>query len=76
MDPKNNEFEQIYFNPYPRDDSHFENGADPDLHYFNDLTYDTPYVFQEEIKNTLFEIKQHENISFLHFKYKKFERKF
>ena len=66
MNPTVNNFEQLYFNPFPINDSTFEDDLDPDLHYFNEVAFNTPYVFQEEIKDLLYETKQYANISLLH----------
>ena len=64
-----NDFEQISFNPFSLNNSNFSDGNDPDQNYFNDETlknFETNYFFQEDIKNTLAETTQLENLSLLH----------
>ena len=49
-----NNFEQISFNPFSRDNNVFEDNNDPDVNYYNEMAnYDTKYYFQEEIAEAL-----------------------
>ena len=66
MNPIINNFEKLYFNPFPKSDSNFEDEVDPDIHYFNEITSNTPYIFQEEVNDFLCETNKYENISLLH----------
>ena len=66
MAPLISDFEQMTFNPFNLINND-EN--DPDKNYFNDENFnnfETNYFFQEDIKQTLSETTQNENLSVLH----------
>ena len=63
-----NDFEQMSFDPFSLN-TNLTDINDPDQNYFNDETFnnfETKYFFQEDIKETLYETTQFENLSLLH----------
>ena len=62
-------FEQISFNPFDKNDTIFGDENDPDLNYFDDenfQNYETPYVFCEETKSLLHDTLLNENFSIIY----------
>ena len=63
------DFEQISFNPFSLNNKNVLDANELDEHYFNDETSnasETNYIFQEDIKQTLSETTQYDNLSLLH----------
>ena len=59
------DFEDIFFNPFNKSDSLFEDPNDPDSHYFDERDYDSKYLHVNEINTFLYDLTQHENLSLL-----------
>ena len=63
------DFEQISFNPIQDNDSLFTDNNDPDKNFFNDndhVNFDTPYMFDNEVKNNLRGLTLYDNLCLLH----------
>ena len=63
------DFEQISFNPIQVNDSLFNDNNDPDKNFFNDndlVNFDTPYMFDNEVKNNLHDLTLYDNLCLLH----------
>ena len=53
MNQIKSDFEDIYFNPFNKSDSLFEDPNDPDSHYFDEIDYDSKYFDENEINTFL-----------------------
>ena len=49
MNQIKSDFENIFFNPFNKSDSLFEDPNDPDSHYFDETDYDSKYFHVNEI---------------------------
>ena len=65
MNQIKSDFEDIFFNPFNKSDSLFEDPNDPDSHYFDERDYDSDYLHVNEINTFLYDLTQHENLSLL-----------
>ena len=69
MDLEMADFENNTFNPFKCNTSKFSDENDPDENYFNDVnqnSFDTNYLYQENIHEVLNKSEECENLSLLH----------
>ena len=66
MNQVKSDFENIFFNPFNKSDSLFEDPNVPDSHYFDKTDYDSKYLHVNEINAFLNDLTRHENLSLLH----------
>ena len=66
MNQIKSDFENIFFNPFNKSDSLFEDPNDPDSHYFDETDYDSKYFYVNEINTFLNDLTRHKNLSLLH----------
>ena len=66
MNQIKSDFEDIYFNPFKKSNSLFEDPNNPDSQYFDERDYDSKYLHMNEINTFLYGLTQHENLSLLH----------
>ena len=62
-------FEQISFNPFLAENVCFDDNNDPDNNFFNDtdlVNFETPYMFDNEVKNELRNFDPSNSLSLLH----------
>ena len=64
--PRSSDIENIFFDPFDKMDTLFEDPNDPDSHYFDERDYGTRYFDVNEINTFLNDIIQHEEYSLLH----------
>ena len=66
MNQVKSDFENIFFNPFNKSDSLFEDPNVPDSHYFDKTDYDSKYLHVNEINTFKWPHTAWESLSLLH----------